>query len=221
MFDIGFTELVLLGVVSLLVVGPERLPGMARNVGLWVGRIRRYVAHVRSDIERELHADELRQLMKRPTELEELEQIKNDLEEVVEQTGGVVNDAARNVSEAGREFERELRDEPQRLTTDSKTDANSISRSEQADTGASGASAGSPRAEPSALLSPETADHHAPAEERPRIAADDAERVDAVPDTQPRRSDDAERQAELNLVSPDVPDVPDEPDVPVADRQRG
>ena len=74
MFDIGFWELVLIGVIALLVVGPERLPAMARNVGLWVGRIRRYVAHVKDDIEREIRAEELRELMKESSSIDSLDQ---------------------------------------------------------------------------------------------------------------------------------------------------
>lgn len=63
MFDIGFWELALIAVVALLVVGPERLPSMARNVGLWVGRIRRYVQHVKDDIEEEIRSDELKKML--------------------------------------------------------------------------------------------------------------------------------------------------------------
>ena len=64
MFDVGFWELLLIAIVALLVVGPERLPGMARTVGLWVGRLRRYLYSVRADFEREIDAEELRQTMK-------------------------------------------------------------------------------------------------------------------------------------------------------------
>ena len=66
MFDIGFWEVAVIGVIALLVVGPERLPGLARTVGLWVGRVRRYVTHVKQDIEREIHAEEMRELINNP-----------------------------------------------------------------------------------------------------------------------------------------------------------
>jgi len=62
MFDIGFTELLVIGVVALLVLGPERLPRLARDVGRWVGRARRYVNHVREEIDREVELSELRRL---------------------------------------------------------------------------------------------------------------------------------------------------------------
>lgn len=63
MFDVGFWELVMIGVVALLVIGPERLPRVARTVGLWVGRARRMLASVKADIDRELHAEELKRIM--------------------------------------------------------------------------------------------------------------------------------------------------------------
>src|SRR5690554_1836314 len=61
MFDIGFSELVLLAVVALIVLGPERLPKAARFAGLWVRRARAQWHSVRSELEREMAADELKQ----------------------------------------------------------------------------------------------------------------------------------------------------------------
>lgn len=55
MFDIGFTELLMVGVVSLIVFGPERLPGVVRTVGFWVGRARRTVNDLKSEFRQELH----------------------------------------------------------------------------------------------------------------------------------------------------------------------
>jgi sec-independent protein translocase protein TatB len=86
MFDLGFWELALIGVVALLVVGPDRLPGLARTVGLWVGRIRRYVSTVRDDIEREIQADELKKLLEKPDEL-------SSLQDIVDETTGTISDA--------------------------------------------------------------------------------------------------------------------------------
>lgn len=60
MFDIGFTELLVIGVVALIVIGPERLPRVARTAGHLYGRMQRYVASVKSDISREMQLDELR-----------------------------------------------------------------------------------------------------------------------------------------------------------------
>jgi sec-independent protein translocase protein TatB len=60
--DVSFWELTVIGVVALLVVGPERLPELARTVGAWIGKARRMAYSVRSEIERELELDELRRL---------------------------------------------------------------------------------------------------------------------------------------------------------------
>jgi sec-independent protein translocase protein TatB len=61
-FDIGFSELVVIGLVALIVIGPERLPRVARTVGHLVGRLQRYVADVKADINREVELDELRKM---------------------------------------------------------------------------------------------------------------------------------------------------------------
>jgi sec-independent protein translocase protein TatB len=60
MFDIGFTELLLIGLVALFVLGPERLPGAVRTAGLWIGRAKRSFANIKSEVEREIGADEIR-----------------------------------------------------------------------------------------------------------------------------------------------------------------
>ncbi len=60
MFDMGFSEIMVIGVVALIVIGPERLPKVARTVGLLLGRVQRYVATVKSDLSQEMQLDELR-----------------------------------------------------------------------------------------------------------------------------------------------------------------
>ncbi|HCL77401.1 Sec-independent protein translocase protein TatB [Stutzerimonas nitrititolerans] len=60
MFDIGFTELLLVGLVALVVLGPERLPGAVRTTGLWVGRLKRSFSNIKAEVEREIGADEIR-----------------------------------------------------------------------------------------------------------------------------------------------------------------
>lgn len=62
MFDIGFWELAVIGIVALLVVGPERMPGMIRTAGQWAGRIQRLARELRSEIEREAVTPEFRKL---------------------------------------------------------------------------------------------------------------------------------------------------------------
>src|SRR3990170_4567613 len=62
MFDIAFSELMVIGVIALIVIGPEKLPRMARTVGHLAGRLQRYVADVKSDINREIELDELKKM---------------------------------------------------------------------------------------------------------------------------------------------------------------
>jgi sec-independent protein translocase protein TatB len=62
MFDIGFSELLVIGVVALIVLGPEKLPRLARTVGHLAGRLQRYVADVKADINREIELEELRKM---------------------------------------------------------------------------------------------------------------------------------------------------------------
>jgi sec-independent protein translocase protein TatB len=62
MFDIGFSELLVIGVVALIVIGPEKLPRVARTVGHLAGRLQRYVSDVKADINREIELEELRKM---------------------------------------------------------------------------------------------------------------------------------------------------------------
>ncbi|MDJ0738877.1 MAG: Sec-independent protein translocase protein TatB [Gammaproteobacteria bacterium] len=79
MFDVGMLELFLVAVVALLVVGPERLPKLARTAGMWLGRGRRFITSVKDDIDREIKADELRAILEKQKQ-------NNPLHEVVEDT---------------------------------------------------------------------------------------------------------------------------------------
>ena len=62
MFDIGFSELLLIGAVALIVIGPEKLPRVARTLGHLAGRLQRYVSDVKSDISREMELEDLRKM---------------------------------------------------------------------------------------------------------------------------------------------------------------
>jgi len=78
MFDVGFSELCLIGLVSLLVIGPERLPKVARVVGFWLGKTRHMVASVKEEIRMELHAEEMRQIFKEQSGLPEVQQMLDE-----------------------------------------------------------------------------------------------------------------------------------------------
>lgn len=68
MFDVGLSELMLIAVVALVVIGPERLPKVARTAGHILGRLQRYVSDVKADINREIQLDELKTLQKQMTD---------------------------------------------------------------------------------------------------------------------------------------------------------
>ncbi len=70
MFDIGFSEIVLIVVVALLVVGPREFPGLVKQVGAWLGTIRHFANSVKTEFDKEIHkAEELKQLMAREAEI--------------------------------------------------------------------------------------------------------------------------------------------------------
>lgn len=96
MFDLGFWEIVLVLVVALLVVGPERLPGLARQVGLWVGKAKRFVSSVRSDIERELEAEELKKILNK--QQDQIQELKGMISETQADVRGELTETEHLVS---------------------------------------------------------------------------------------------------------------------------
>lgn len=86
MFDIGFAELLLLAVIALLVLGPDRLPGAIRTASLWLGKLRRSFNEVKAEIEREIDADEIKRELHNNSIMQQLGEeagdIKDNLQEV-------------------------------------------------------------------------------------------------------------------------------------------
>lgn len=93
MFDIGFLELIIVCLVALLVVGPERLPKLAYTAGKWIGKGRAMIGSVKAEIDREMKVDELNRI------LEEQKKLINPLEEVIEET----EDSLKRVTEIEEE----------------------------------------------------------------------------------------------------------------------
>ena len=94
MFDIGFPELLLIGVVTLLVIGPDQLPSAMRTIALWIGRFRRGFADIRRDIEQGIGADEIRQQLHNEAILKEIERSKT----AIAQTNAEIDSLAREAS---------------------------------------------------------------------------------------------------------------------------
>ncbi len=82
MFDIGFPELMLAAVVALLVLGPERLPGALRSLGLMLGRLRRSYTHVKTEIEREIGMDEVRRQLHNEQIMEDVERMRREVDSI-------------------------------------------------------------------------------------------------------------------------------------------
>ncbi|MDT8387211.1 MAG: Sec-independent protein translocase protein TatB [Thiogranum sp.] len=100
MFDIGFWELLIIGVVALLVIGPDKLPGLARTAGHWVGRGRRFVASVKADIDREIAADELKNVLAKQAESNPLHEIVEETKRTIADTHGQVAGKTKESGEA-------------------------------------------------------------------------------------------------------------------------
>ena len=107
MFDIGFSELMVIGVVALLVLGPERLPKVARTTGHLLGRLQRYVSDVKSDINREMQLDELKKLQTQVTESarsledsvrKEYESARSAIETPVQQATAEISDVSQQLA---------------------------------------------------------------------------------------------------------------------------
>lgn len=104
MFDIGFTELLIVAVVGLLVIGPERLPGAIRTGSAWLGRIKRGFNDIKQEVEQELHNDSVMQELKKTgRELQEQSSaINEDIRSVVDD---VKPPAGRDERPAGKDPE--------------------------------------------------------------------------------------------------------------------
>jgi sec-independent protein translocase protein TatB len=156
MFDVGFSELIVIGIVALVVIGPERLPRVARTAGVLFGRLQRYVAQVKSDIGREI-------------EMADLQKAKAEFE-------SAARSFKSEVEAKGAEVEREIRDAQAQIERDlaQKSDAASVPAS--ADAAVLEAPAPALEAMPS---------DPAPAEPSPQLELDIEPRA-AAPDRVPR-----------------------------------
>ena len=110
MFDIGFSEIVVIGVVALVVIGPERLPKTARTLGHLFGRLQRYVNDVKADINREMELDELRKLQR------EMQGAAREFEQSVTTAASELQQGVRNV-------ERQLNEAPGSADAPTASDA--------------------------------------------------------------------------------------------------
>ncbi|MGB1542562.1 MAG: Sec-independent protein translocase protein TatB [Spongiibacter marinus] len=107
MFDIGFAELLLIAVLGLLVLGPERLPTAVRTISLWLGRLRRSFTSIRQEIEREVGADEIRRQLHNESIMASLEDSKQSLRDGLESAADDIRSVERSLSRANAKQDAE------------------------------------------------------------------------------------------------------------------
>ena len=95
MFDIGFPELVLIAIVGLLVIGPERLPETLRTLGLWFGRMRRSFTSVKAEIEKEIGMDEVRRQLHNETIMDEMKRIEQEVKTTADSARASLNEGVK------------------------------------------------------------------------------------------------------------------------------
>ena len=103
MFDVGFWEMAFIGVIALVVIGPERLPGVARSVGMWVGKGRRMINEVKTDIKREMREQDLKDAADFKKELDDIAKGTADsfgLKETTEELNKTIGDVSATVKKA-------------------------------------------------------------------------------------------------------------------------
>jgi sec-independent protein translocase protein TatB len=112
MFDSGFLEMLVIGVIALLVVGPERLPGLASKAGKMIGKMKAFIANTREDIEKELRAEEMQSMLaQQKEEISELRdmmqktsnEVSSEIDGAADMLGDSINDAQKSVSTKDKE----------------------------------------------------------------------------------------------------------------------
>lgn len=133
MFDMGFAEMLVIGIVALIVIGPERLPSVARKAGAYFAKIRRFVSNVKSDVEREFRTDELQRMLKQQQEeLSSLKDVVNetrqdaDLDSIKQSVESVAKDVI-NDDTPKSDPPGEPANQPESLTADSTASAKTSS----------------------------------------------------------------------------------------------
>jgi sec-independent protein translocase protein TatB len=110
MFDLGFSELMIVALVALVVIGPERLPRVARTMGHLAGRLQRYVADVKADINREVELDELKKM--RDSMQSAASEMQSSFNSEVRKTESDLNAAVEGKSQADAEPDADVSSQP-------------------------------------------------------------------------------------------------------------
>jgi sec-independent protein translocase protein TatB len=117
MFDVGFPELLAIAVVALLVIGPDKLPETIRSLALWFGRFKRSFNDLRSEIEREIGADEIKQQLHNESVLKEINQSREVIQQTQADVKTLISEAAINPIAASPNQEGTVQDKHDGSTT--------------------------------------------------------------------------------------------------------
>jgi|TARA_B110000914_G_scaffold223451_1_gene238951 sec-independent protein translocase protein TatB len=107
MFDIGFSELLVIAVITLIVMGPERLPETVRSISLWFGRMKQMIASARQELENEVGIDEIRRQLQNEKIMRDLDAAKENIETTITDTQAAID---KEISDAKITRENELSD---------------------------------------------------------------------------------------------------------------
>ncbi len=125
MFDVGFGELLLIAVLGLLVLGPERLPVAIRTISLWVGRFKRSYKQIRTEVEREIGADEIRRQLQNEEIMQSLNAGQEELNATREEFNALVNKTTKDATSVAG-----ITDNIADIATSSSTSTSSTSSTE-------------------------------------------------------------------------------------------
>ncbi len=129
MFDIGFWELSLIGIVALLVIGPERLPAVARTVGKYVGKANRFISNIKDDINKELKDEDLKRI------LEEQQKLADEYKNAASAVNSAISSETESLREATKMddlLEIQEPDEHKSMTADSSVNQSSVNKNDNA-----------------------------------------------------------------------------------------
>lgn len=115
MFDIGFSELLVIAVIALVVMGPERLPETVRSISLWIGRMKQMLSSARQELENEVGMDEIRRQLQNEKIMRDLDAAKENIETTITDTQAAID---KEISDAKITGENELADARAELDED-------------------------------------------------------------------------------------------------------
>lgn len=127
MFDVGFTEIFLIGIVALVVIGPERLPAVAKTAGQWIGKLQRFVKGVKSDLASELETGDLKKLI--GDQREQIDELRNMVTSAKKDFQSTAQTVVKSTKEGLSELEtsvQEAKSEVNRLKDTTQSDDASV-----------------------------------------------------------------------------------------------